>query len=291
MSKHFLFTVLILFVLTGCSTTPDEEGESITRSPEYHYRQGVAALHRERFKAATEHFQDLDRKHPFSPWAVRGQMNLIYAWYKREEFAEAIAAAERFIRLHPRHDNAAYAFYMRGLSNFAQISDAHRDQKKTREAVVALQELVRRFPKTDYAEEAQRMMVVCRDRIAAHEVVVGRYYLDHAEYIAAARRFKRLVEDPVFSSTSYVEEALFSLVLSSLHLGLEEEARNYAVVLGHNFSDGAFYGQSVAMLAGGKAPSTSALNDMRPDVEEDSLLRQFMGGMTPGMLPQQMMGN
>lgn len=283
-----LFAVLLLIAggLAGCSTFMPDHEESNKPAEQLH-AEGVAALNQKQFKTASERFQELDRKHPFSPLAVRAQLNLIYAHYKREEYADAISMAERFIRLHPKHAHVSYAYYMRGLSYYQQVSAATQDQGNTREALAAFQELVSRFPKSDYAWEAEQMVVLCRDRLAEQEMIVGRYYLDQEEYIAASRRFSLVVTNPLYSTTPYVEEALFSLVLASKRLGLAEEARNHAVVLGHNFPDRPFYRLALALLEKDQSPTRSELAGLRQGIAQKGVLQRLFQGVAPALAPTQ----
>lgn len=277
--------VVFLLVLTGCSTTPDTEESN--KPAEQLHEEGLAALNQKKFKDAVERFQELDRKHPFSPLAIRAQVNLIYAQYKREEFADAISMAERFIRLHPKHPYVSYAYYMRGLSFYQQISSATQDQGNTRDALLAFQELVSRFPKSDYAWEAEQMIMLCIDRLAEQEIFVARYYLDQEEYIAAANRFNQIVVNPMYNTTPYVEEALFGLVLTSKQLGLNEEARNHAAVLGHNFPDRPFYRYAVALVEQNKNPSRSELAQLRKGTTQKGLIQRLFQGVAPALTPNQ----
>ncbi|MBF0284229.1 MAG: outer membrane protein assembly factor BamD [Magnetococcales bacterium] len=272
--------LLLMIVLAGCASKPEPED---TRTPDVIYKDGMAQLQAKQYKKSVKFFEDVDQKYLASVWATRARMNLIYAHHKAEEYPEAVSAAERFIKLHPRHPHAAYAYYMRALSFYRQITDAFRDQEHTRQAMAAFKEVMARFPKTDYAWEAERMMKVCRDHLAEQEIVVARYYLDHEEYIAAVNRFRSMVEHGEFSRTPYVEEALFSLVVTHLKLGLPEDARNYAAVLGRNFPNGAFYQQANQMLKGEGGFSQAELENLRLGVDESSWLKRFLDGMTPGV--------
>ncbi|MBF0401790.1 MAG: outer membrane protein assembly factor BamD [Magnetococcales bacterium] len=278
-------SVVLFFVLAGCSTTSTLEESG--KPAEQLHEEGVAALHSKQFKEAIDRFQELDRKHPFSPLALRAQVDLIYAHYRREEFADAISMAERFIRLHPKHPYVSYAYYMRGLSFYQQISSATQDQGNTREALTAFQELISRFPKSDYAWEAQQMIVLCKDRLAEQEMIVARYYLDQEEYIAAANRFNQVVVNPMYSTTPYTEEALFGLVLASKRLGLDEEARTHAAVLGHNFPDRPFYRHAVALIEKNQAPSRSELAKLRQGTAEKGVLKRIFQGVAPGLAPSE----
>ena len=275
---------VLLLVLSGCSSTPDEVS---TKTAEVLYEEGVAALQQERFKKAASSFQEVDRKHPFSPWAIRAQTNLIYAQFKEEEFADAISSAERFIRLHPKNQYVSYAYYMRGISFYKQISSAVHDQSRTREALIAFQELISRFPESDYAWEAEQMLILCRDRLAEQEIVVARYYLDQEEYIAAKNRFSQLLKNPMYKATPYMEETLFSLVLTSQRLGMTEDARQHAVILGHNFPDRLFYRHALAMIEEGKSITRWELADLRQGIAQKNVMRRFFQGLAPALVPGQ----
>ncbi|MBF0342498.1 MAG: outer membrane protein assembly factor BamD [Magnetococcales bacterium] len=283
--RYRLGIVLWLMVLlTGCASTP-ETGPA--KPPETLYREGMDALKTTRFKVAVDRFQEIDQKHPFSPYATRAQINLIYAHFRKGDYEDAVNDTLRFIRLHPRHRHVAYAFYMRGLSHYQRITDSFRDQGRTREAVTAFRELVTRFPQSDYAWEAQRMLTLCINRLAEQEAVVGRFYLDREEYIAAISRFSQIVNHPEFQTTPYVEEALFSLVLASQRLGLNEEARNHAAVLGHNFPKGPFYKAALRIVKKQGDVTRAELADLRRGVDEGSVLGRFFQGLAPALLPTQ----
>ncbi|MBF0416026.1 MAG: outer membrane protein assembly factor BamD [Magnetococcales bacterium] len=275
--------VCVVVALAGCSSAGDGVKEKFP--PEKLYEDGVKALKSGSYTLAAQKFQDLDRQHPFSPLAVKAQLNLIYAHFSKENYEEAVSAAERFVRLHPRHKNVAYAYFMRGLGFYKRLSDAYRDQQRTRDALVAFREVVSRFPDSDYSWESRRMINVCKDRMAEQEMVVARYYLDREDYIAANNRFQRVLQDKDLNTTIYVEEALFSMVLTSLRLGVREEALNYSVVLGRNFPKGSFYKKAVAMLEKGEDVSRWELANLRKGVEEGSFLARFVKGLAPAMMP------
>ncbi|WP_158089491.1 outer membrane protein assembly factor BamD [Magnetofaba australis] len=283
MTLRALLAALLLLTLAACSSTPDED-VTPDLPPETLYRQATEALKQGQYTNASRMFSDLDQRHPFSPWAVRAQINLIYADFKREEFAEAISHAERFIRLHPRHPEAAYAYYMRGLAHYRQVKDAYRDQDRTRKAAAAFREVVNRFPTSDYAWEAKQMLDHCIYRMAEQEMVVARYYLDRENWLAAYNRFSAVVESKEYSATPLVEEALFSLLVIAKKLGLDGEARNYAAVLGHNFPNGRFYPLAPPLVEGRGGISKSQLASLRTEVDEGSFFARFFEGLKPGVL-------
>ncbi|MBF0358461.1 MAG: outer membrane protein assembly factor BamD [Magnetococcales bacterium] len=287
MHLRLLSFVLIAFLLGGCSMFSffDEDEPVEEGTAEELYTQGVAAVEDNDYLLGKTKFEAVDRKHPFSDWATPAQINLIYTNFKLEEYDDTVSASERFIRLHPRHKDVAYAFYMRGLSHYRQISNANLDQNQARKAQSAFRELVSRFPKSDYAWQAKQMLVLCLDRLAEQEMVVARYYLDRSEYIAALNRFDEVVKNPEYKNTTYFQEALFSMVLAAHNLGLKEEAKNYAVVLGHNFPDDQFYQMALDLIEGRSDITSWALSKLRKPVEEGDFIERFMKGLKPGMRP------
>lgn len=297
MALRFFSSMFVALILSGCSMMPDmpsmpdipswfaKEEPLDSGTPEELYAEGVAAVKADDFLLGKKKFTAIDRKHPFSDWAVSAQINLIYTNFKLEEYDEAVSASERFIRLHPRHKDVPYAFYLRGLSHYRQISNANLDQDQARKSQTAFRELVVRFPESDYAWQAKQMLVLCQDRLAEQEMVVARYYLDRNEYIAALNRFDEVIKNPEYKNTSYFEEALFSMVLAAHRLGLKEEAKNYAAVLGHNYLDGKFYPLALDLLNGKSDVTTWTLSGLRKPVEEGDFFSRFLQGLRPGMRP------
>ncbi|MBF0309734.1 MAG: outer membrane protein assembly factor BamD [Magnetococcales bacterium] len=280
---HLCLAGLFCTVLAACSSTPKSKPD---RTAEEYYQEGISSIREGKWKVAAEAYQDLDRRHPFSPLAQQAQLNLIYAHFKMEEYDDVVTDTERFLRLHPRHKHVAYAYYMRGLAHFRRLTDAFRDQERSRAALGALQEVVSRFPDTDYAWEASRMALVCINRLAQQELVVGRYYLDREEYVAAINRMRVVVENGQFQTTPYVEEALFSLVFANNRLGLKEDARNYAAVLGRNFPEGSFYKLARDIVEKNDPLTLADVKKMRDQVKEGGVLERMFKGLTPG-LPSQ----
>ncbi|MBF0193878.1 MAG: outer membrane protein assembly factor BamD [Magnetococcales bacterium] len=282
MALRIISYMVLALIWSGCSMF-DEEVE-IVYTPEQLYAAGVAGMKNNEYLVGKRKFEALDHKHPFSKLATPAQLNLIYANFKLGEYDDTVSAAERFIRLHPRHKHVSYAFYMRGISNYRQISNANLDQDQARKALSAFRELVARFPQSDYAWQAKQMIVLCLDRLAEQEMVVARFYLDRSEYIAALNRFDEVIKNPEYKNTSYFEEALFSMVLASYHLGLKVEARNYSVVLGHNYSDGQYYPLALKILEGKSKVTKWDLSKMRKPVEDGDNISRLFQGLAPGLM-------
>ena len=232
--------------LTSASARADA---TVDRSPEGLYAAGVDALQQRRFPQAVELFDQLERDHPFSTWSTNAKIMSAYGEYMRNRYTEAIGGLDRFIQLHPAHRDIAYAYYLRALSYYEQINDAQRDQRATEVAMAALQDVANRFPDTAYARDARLKIDLGRDHLAGREMVIGRFYQRQRLFNAAIGRFRRVVDD--FQTTNHVPEALHRLTEIYLSLGLVDEARSTASVLGHNFPGNAWYQDSYRLLVAG----------------------------------------
>ena len=219
------------------------------RSPETLYAAGIESLQGQRYQQAVELFETLEREHPFSTWATNAKIMSAYGEYMRNRYTEAIGSLDRFIQLHPAHRDIAYAYYLRSLSFYEQISDSQRDQRGTELALQALQDVANRFPNTAYARDARLKMDLARDHLAGREMNIGRFSQRQQLYSAAIGRFRRVVED--YQTTNHVPEALHRLTELYLRLGLRDEAARSASVLGHNFPGNTWYQDSYAMLTPG----------------------------------------
>jgi len=240
----------------GLSTSRARPNATVDRTPEGLYAAGVEALQQRRYPQAVELFDQLERDHPYSTWATNAKIMAAYGDYQRNRYVEAIAALDRFIQLHPAHRDIAYAYYLRALSFYEQINDAQRDQRATETAMAALQDVANRFPDTAYARDARLKIDLGRDHLAGREMVIGRFYQRQRLLNAAIGRFRRVVED--FQTTNHVPEALHRLTEIYLALGLTDEARRTASVLGHNFPGNPWYQDSFALLVEGAPGSPAA---------------------------------
>lgn len=191
-------------------------------------------------------FDEVERQHPYSPWARRAQLMSSFSYYVAKDYNKAIQSAQRFLQIHPGNKDAPYAFYLIALSYYEQISDVQRDQKVTEQALTALQEIDRRFPNSDYASDARLKIDLVRDHLAGKEMEIGRYYLRHKHYTSAINRFRVVVED--FQTTSHTPEALHRLVEAYLSLGLVDEAQTAGAILGHNYQSTEWYQDSYKLL-------------------------------------------
>lgn len=225
-------------------------------SPEALYAAGMEELNGERFQRAVQLFDTVEREHPYSAFATNAKLMSAYGEYMRNRYTEALGALDRFIQLHPAHRDIAYAYYLRALCYYEQINDTERDQRTTEQAMAALQDVANRFPNTPYARDARLKMDLARDHLAGREMVVGRFYQNRSLHTAAIGRFRRVVDE--FQTTNHVPEALHRLTEIYLALGLTDEARRTASVLGHNYPGSEWYQDSYALLVDGGRPGDQA---------------------------------
>ena len=237
---------LILALLVGCG--PNDEDVYVERPVEELYNEAMDHLLDDDFAVAATGFDEVERQHPYSVWATRAQIMAAFAYYQANLYDPAIAAAARFVELHPGHRDAAYGYYLVAMSYYEQISDVGRDQKMTVLALSSLREVVRRFPDSGYARDARLKIDLTNDHLAGKEMTVGRYYLRRQSYVAAIGRFRNVVEH--YQTTSHAPEALHRLTEAYLAIGVLEEARTAAAVLGYNYPGSQWYEHSYALLEG-----------------------------------------
>ena len=271
--------LLLALPLGGCaslsSLNPFAEKEPTadeiaTPEAEVLYNRGVDALTSRRYNSAASQFDQVEQNYPYSSWAVNAQLMQGYAEYLQSKYTQAIATLDRFIQLHPAHRDISYAYYLRALSHYEQIADVQRDQRATQEAIGALQEVVNRFPESAYGRDARLKIDLARDHLAGKEMEIGRYYLRQKLYTAAINRFQRVVEE--YQTTNHTAEALHRLTEIYLLLGLTDQARKTASVLGHNYPGSPWYADSYDHLVGAGAVASDG---PRTPAEQPGLLRRM----------------
>ena len=255
--KNFLqvcAVATLLFCVTACGDADDEKlKKSLETQPvEKLYNAAMDELQTQNWKAAKAAFEEVERQHPYSQWAKRAQVMNAYANYKNQNYDEALVILDRFVRLYPGDDRTPYAYYLMALCNYEQITDVGRDQSMTSAALDALQEVIRRYPDSDYARDATLKRDLTYDHLAGKEMEVGRYYLRHKQYGAAIKRFTKVIDE--YQTTSHTPEALHRMVEMYLQMGVVEEAKKYAAVLGTNFPSSTWYKDSYALLKPEAAP-------------------------------------
>ncbi|MEZ5668906.1 MAG: outer membrane protein assembly factor BamD [Alphaproteobacteria bacterium] len=246
-----------LMALTGCGGA--EEEAYVEQPVEDLYNTALDNLAAAEYEAAQAAFEEVDRQHPYSVWATKAQLMAAFAAYQKGNYDDAVVALDRFIELHPGNSDTAYAYYLKALCYYEQIADVTRDQRLTQLALSSLQDVVTRFPGTDYARDAALKIDLARDHLAGKQMEIGRYYLRQGQYTAAINRFRAVITD--YQTTTHVPEALHRIAEAYAALGLTSEAQQVAAVLGYNYPGSVWYIDSYELIEGGDIPGNEDAYD------------------------------
>ncbi|MFL4969158.1 MAG: outer membrane protein assembly factor BamD [Xanthobacteraceae bacterium] len=264
LAARMLALVLLVAPLPACSSLGDwfggKEDKVLDDPADKLYNEGLFLLNQKRdYKAAAKRFEEVDRQHPYSEWARKALLMSAFAHYENRDYEDCISTAKRYVTLHPGSSDAAYAQYLIASSYYEQIPDVSRDQGRTEKAIQALEEVMRKFPNTEYAASAKKKIEVARDQLAGKEMDVARYYLNKKDFTGAINRFKVVVTK--YQTTRHVEEALTRLTEAYMAMGIADEAQTAAAVLGHNFPDSRWYKDAYNLVkAGGFEPNENRLS-------------------------------
>ena len=218
----------------------------VARDVETLYNAAKNQLDKQRFKIAAILFDEVERQHPYSIWARRAELMSAFSHYLAQDYNESIDSAQRFLSIHPGNKDAPYAMYLIGVDYYEQIGDVNRDQRTAQQALDAMGELIRRYPDTAYAADARLKTDLINDHLAGREMDIGRFYERRHEWLASTYRFRKVVND--YQTTSHVPEALLRLTEAYLELGVPEEARKSAAVLGANFPGTDWYQRAYELM-------------------------------------------
>lgn len=243
--RRILLPLAVVAAVAACSGK-DTKDSYIEGTVEELYNAGQDNLLQEKYKDAAKFFEEVDRQHPFSVWATRAQLMAAFAYYKDRNYDSAIVSVDRFIRLHPSHRDIAYAYYLKGLAHYDQVKDVKRDTSAAARAHETFDELVKRFPNTQYTRDAQQKIDLLNDHMAGAEMYIGRYYQTRGQYLGAINRYKTVVDK--YQTTSMVPEALHRLAECYTALGLKDEAARTAAVLGYNYPASEWYIESYELV-------------------------------------------
>ena len=260
--------------LSGCETVGKwfgstdapadaKDAEYVERPIDQIYADAWKKIRSDEWEDAAKQFDEVERQHPYSVWARRAMLMSAYCYYHANHYTDAIAAADSYIQLHPGSKEVAYAFYLKAVSLYEQIVDVGRDQGNTRDALVALQDVVQRFPDTEYARDATLKIDLTMDHLAGKEMNIGRYYLTRGDYIGAVNRFRVVIEQ--YQTTPQIAEALERLTEAYYSLGLDNEAQTAAAVLGANYPGSGWYQDAYNILKG---------RNLKPEEDKRSWISQ-----------------
>src|SRR4029078_1874085 len=254
--------LLVLAVpLSGCGTGAlrdkfmAKDNTFVEEPADKLYNEGLYIMNQRKDpKAASKKFEEVDRQHPYSECARKSLLMSAYAFYNSGDYDSCIGAATRYVTLHPGSPDAAYAQYLIAASHYDQIPDVSRDQGRTEKAIAALEEVIRKYPTSEYATSAKAKLEGARDQLAGKEMDVGRYNLEKRNFIRAINRSKPVVTR--YQTTRHVEEALARLTEAYMAIGIVGEAQTAAAVLGHNFPDSKWYKDAYNLVkSGGLEPN------------------------------------
>ena len=246
-----------LLMTGGCAGRGGKTRDTayVARDVETLYSAAKDRLDRGDTRVAAELFDEVERQHPYSPWARRAQLMSSFSYYVARDYTKSIQSAQRFLSIHPGNKDAPYAYYLIALCYYEQISDVTRDQKVTQQALAALNDVNRRYPNTRYAADARLKIDLVNDHLAGKEMTIGRMYERHGKWLAGAVRFRNVVDK--YQTTGHAPEALFRLVECYLSLGIPDEAQKAAAVLGANYPGSEWY-QKASDLMNRHAPAVAA---------------------------------
>ena len=244
-SKTLLFVILFIFT-TACSDTklmtPETEGEKL----QILYNDALELVKKRDFVDAAILFEDIERQYPYSKWSNQAQLMSGFCYYKSSMYNDSLDALERFIALYPGSNKISYAYYLRALNYFEQIIDVERDQTTTSKAKRSFEEVIKKFPDSEFASDALTRIDIINDRLAAKEMEIARYYQFNHQWISAINRYNKILDE--YKTSVYTEETLHRLVEIYYSLGLHEEAKRYAATLQYNFPESDWYQKSYELV-------------------------------------------
>ena len=237
-----IYGLLTVLLLTGCAADKVPSDLPV----ENLYNNAFDDLQKTKYKKAAEEFEQVEIEHPYSQWAVKAKLMGAYAYYKNEDYDDAVLALDRFIKYHPGNKDVAYAYYLKGMCYYDQISSADRDQADTEKAEEAFNRLIMLFPDSEYAADARKKVNLTEDYKAGQEMIIGRYYLNNGNYLSALNRFNVVLEN--YQTTVQIEEALYRQVEIYGILGLNKYAAGYYKILHNNYPDGVWTAKAAKVM-------------------------------------------
>ena len=242
--------LLAALPLAGCASAGKKKGAEnnryIARDVNTLYNAAKDRLDRRQYKDAAALFDEVERQHPYSAWARRAELMSAFSYYLAHSYPESISSAQRFLSIHPGNRDAPYALYLIAVDYYEQIAAVDRDQKISQQALDALGEVIRRYPDSPYASDAKLKIDLVNDHLAGKEMTVGRFYQRRHDWLASTYRFRSVVDK--YQTSSHVPEALLRLVESYMELGVLDEARKTAAVLGANYPGSDYYDRAYELV-------------------------------------------
>ena len=246
--KNYLKYILIIFilVLTSCKNEKKEvsviEETSIDLQMIQAYNEGLKNLELGDALVAAKKFNEAEILFPQSKWAPRASLMSAYSYYSQEYFANAIGELERFLETYPSHERVSYAYYLLGICYYDQIVDEKRDLKVIEDAKKNFEKVIKDYPKSDFALDSEYKLELIEEILASKEMYLARYYIEREKWIPAINRYKKVLEN--YERTIFIEEALHRLVELHYKIGMIDESKKYASLLGYNYQSSKWYQES-----------------------------------------------
>ena len=246
----FLCLIILIIPLISCSNNKINKSQIKEKDLESQvleaYEEGLKSLKDGDVIFASKKFNEAETLFPQSKWAPKSSLMAAYSYYSQDYYEDSILELERFLEIYPFHENIDYAYYLLGLCWYEQIIDEKKDLQTIIKAKEKFSYLIKNFPNTEYALDAEFKIDLINDTLAAKEMYVGRYYFNQKKWIPAINRFRIIVDD--YETTIYTEEALHRLVEVYYTIGLKDEAKKYATILGYNYQSSQWYEKSYSVF-------------------------------------------
>tara|TARA_B100000900_G_scaffold316296_1_gene275237 strand:+ start:259 stop:1104 length:846 start_codon:yes stop_codon:yes gene_type:complete len=244
--------ILILLILFSFSCSKEEINNSVIKEKSLDlqvieaYNEGIKALEAGDVLFAAKKFNEAEVLFPQSVWAPKSALMAAYSYYSQDYYGDAVAELERFLKVYPNYKHTDYVYFLLGLSYYEQIIDEKKDLQSILKAKEYFEIVKKKFPKTEYALDADFKIEYIDDILASKEMYIGRYYIQRKKWIPAINRFRTVIDD--YETTIYTEEALYRLVEVHYKIGLINEAKKYAKLLGYNYQSSKWYEQSYILF-------------------------------------------
>ena len=274
-----IFKLLLVFILSLLiiSCTKEEKKNSLIKEKSLDlqvietYQEAMSSLNKGDVLYAAKKFNEVELLFPQSVWAPKSALMAAYSYYKQDYYGDAIAELDRFIRIYPNHKNLDYVYYMLAICYYEQIVDETKDLESILNAKKTFEILIKKFPNTEYSMDAEFKIDLINDTLASKEMYIGRYYFDKKKWIPAINRFRTVIDN--YQTTIYTQEALHRLVEVHYIIGLEEESRKYAKLLGYNYKSSKWYEKSYSVFD--KMYEQKQINKQKKIKEKNIIIRKF----------------
>ena len=273
--KNFKFFILSIIVLLSFSCSKEKVNKSVINEKSLDaqvleaYQEGKNSLEEGDVLFAAKKFNEAEMLYPQSDWAPKSALMAAYSYYKQDYYKDAIAELQRFIKVYPFFENLDYAYYLMAVSYYEQIIDEKKDLESIINAKKNFSFIIKNYPNTEYALDSEFKLDLINDVLASKEMYIGRYYFDKKKWIPAINRFRTVIDE--YDTTIYAEEALHRLVEVYYTIGLIDEAKKYANLLGYNYQSSRWYEQSYSVFN----KKYKKIKIKKNKKENNSILRKF----------------